>query len=85
MQLLEQQMMEIVQLGLVLEPNHTILLSLVDVLGSVGGVVGIKPEELFHLSISLRIALVIQDDGFFFTITILTGACWLRMSRKSIG
>ena len=45
MWLLEQKMMEIVKLGLALEPNHTVPLSLVDFPGSVSGVATVKPEE----------------------------------------
>ena len=74
MWLLEQQMMEIVKLGLALEPNHTVPLSLVDFPGSISGISTENLKSLFLLSISLRIAFVIQGDGFFLTLTVLTGA-----------
>ena len=74
MWLLEQQMMKIVKLGLTLEPNHTVRLSLVDFPGSISGILTINLKSLFLLSISLRIAFVIQGDGFILTLTVLTGA-----------
>ena len=45
MWLLEQQMTEIVKLGLALEPNHTVPLSLVDFPGSISGISTVKPKE----------------------------------------
>ena len=45
MWLLKQQMVEIVKLGLALETNHTVPLSLEDFPGSISGISTIKPKE----------------------------------------
>ena len=37
--------MEIIKLGLALEPDHTVSLSLVDVPGTGSGVAAVEPEE----------------------------------------
>ena len=45
MWLLEQQIIEIVKLGVALEPKHTVPLILVDFPGSISGISTVKPKE----------------------------------------
>jgi hypothetical protein len=80
MRLLEQQTMEIIRFSTALKLDDTVSLSLVYLPCSDSGVVAVEPEKSVSPIHLLTYCFVIHGDGFFWTLTVLTGACWSKTS-----
>ena len=77
--------MKVIIFCFTLKPDYKVTLCSIDIFGSRGWVSAVETTKpISRPSISSQIDLVIHDVGFFFTLTVLRGACISRTSENSL-